>query len=204
MVWLRMDSIRTHKRIQSSMKRNHSVVAMYPSKVECNREYCIGPGIDNSVSWYVICEALESLYTSKLPFSDCFIQLSVREEVSETVPLFTKDELKGMDHYLCIDTDVAEVKQLYPSRGLSLYTDHPKTSGIFQWFSKQSFTQIPPADSVGGTNLDLYKRDIPSHALIGIPLIGMHSAYEQVETKMIRGAIRLLRKCLKLKTRIEP
>jgi len=33
-------------------------------------------------------------------------------------------------------------------------------------------------DTVGGTNLDLYSEIIDSSVLLGIPLVGMHSASE--------------------------
>ena len=197
-VWIRTDSKKTDTLMKKEVKKGRDIVAMFSSKIQCNKEYCIGPGIDNSVSWYALCEAFETLYKKNIPIKNCYIQLSTGEEIGKSVALLNKTELKHISHFICLDTDVAEMPGLDPDKGCTIYTNNPD-SKIYSWLKKQKrYIQVPRSEIVGGTNELLYSDFISSSVNIGIPIVAMHSAHEQVSHTMIKNTIQLLKRCLKL------
>lgn len=184
-VWIRMNSDKTAQNIRKYQKEGQVIVAMFSSKLHCNKQYCIGPGIDNSVSWFIICSVIQRLRGNFSPF---LIQLSVQEELGRSRRLFTKREVKSCRYFICLDTDVAESKQIDPLKGLTLYSNKK------HWLSQQKNVQLMEKDTVGGTNLDLYSEIIDSSVLLGIPLVGMHSASEQIRVKLINDAVGVIYK----------
>jgi hypothetical protein len=61
-VLLRLESNLLHSKLKSHTKLGRRVVAVFSSSMSCNSDYCIGPGIDNGVSWYGMCEVINRLY----------------------------------------------------------------------------------------------------------------------------------------------
>ena len=192
-VWIRLEDEETHEKLKKAEKE---IIAVFSKKMKCNKSYCIGPGLDNRISWYVLNKVIQDLPSSFTPF---LIQLSTLEEVGKSVPLY--DDCKSLQYFICLDTDVAENKNIQPFKGCVIYAKN-KNSNIYKWFSKQKYTQTD-VSAIGGTNYDLYSSCINNSILLTIPLVGMHSANEQIYKNNVVKAIKMIDEFIKLKTSIK-
>lgn len=185
-VMIRLDSYATHQKVQKCNNNGYNVVAMFDSVVRCNPDFCIGSGIDNAVSWYVLCKALSEV-TSFYPF---LLQLSVKEEIGKTELVFPPRMLKDME-VVCMDTELSELTSVCVDQGIVIDSNS-------EWWNSRKHTQRLQ-EKQGGTNLGLLKRHSKRWVQFGIPITGMHSANEQVSQNIIQCAIYLLQQYLKLK-----